>query len=203
MRAAGLLDRAVAALDGLPHAVFDATPSNPNEAAVRAAAAVYAANGCDGLVAVGGGSSIDLAKGVAIAATHEGPLKTYATIEGGSPKISERVAPLIAVPTTAGTGSEVARGAIVIVDDGRKLGFHSWHLVPKAALLDPELTLGLPPFAHRRHRHGRDRPLHGDLHGAGRQSARRRHRPRRPGARLAPHRAGDRATAATARRAGT
>ena len=146
VRAAGLLDRAVAALDGLPHAVFDATPSNPNEAAVRLAVATYLQNGCDGLVAIGGGSSIDLAKGVAIAATQDGPLKTYATIEGGSPKISERVAPLIAVPTTAGTGSEVARGAIVIVDDGRKLGFHSWHLVPKTALLDPELTLGLPPF---------------------------------------------------------
>ena len=146
VRAAGLLDRAVAALDGLPHAVFDATPSNPTEAAVRLAVTTYLQNGCDGLVAVGGGSSIDLAKGVAIAATHDGPLKTYATIEGGSPKISERVAPLIAVPTTAGTGSEVARGAIVIVDDGRKLGFHSWHLVPKTALLDPELTLGLPPF---------------------------------------------------------
>ena len=53
---------------------------------------------------------------------------------------------LIAVPTTAGTGSEVARGAIVIVDDGRKLGFHSWNLMPKAAILDPELTLGLPPM---------------------------------------------------------
>jgi alcohol dehydrogenase class IV len=93
---------------------------------------------------VGGGSAIDCAKGVAIAATHEGPLKTYATIEGGSPKITERVAPLIAVPTTAGTGSEVARGAILIIDDGRKLGFHSWHIVPKAAICDPELTLGLP-----------------------------------------------------------
>jgi alcohol dehydrogenase class IV len=56
------------------------------------------------------------------------------------------VAPLIAVPTTSGTGSEVARGAIVIVDDGRKLGFHSWHLVPKTAICDPELTLGLPPM---------------------------------------------------------
>ena len=54
--------------------------------------------------------------------------------------------PLIAVPTTAGTGSEVARGAIVIVDDGRKLGFHSWHLEPKTAICDPELTLGLPPL---------------------------------------------------------
>src|SRR5450755_3045552 len=146
VRAAGLLDRAIAALGGMPHAVFDATPSNPNEAAVRAAVRVYVEAGCDGLVAVGGGSSIDLAKGVAIAATHEGPLKTYATIEGGSPRISDRVAPLIAVPTTAGTGSEVARGAIVIVDDGRKLGFHSWHLVPKTALLDPDLTLGLPPL---------------------------------------------------------
>jgi alcohol dehydrogenase class IV len=126
-------------------AVFDDTPSNPTEAAVRAAVKVYHAHQCDGLIALGGGSSIDCAKGVAIAATHEGPLKTYATIEGGSLKITPAVCPLIAVPTTAGTGSEVARGAIVIVDDGRKLGFHSWHLVPKAALLDPELTLGLPP----------------------------------------------------------
>ena len=70
---------------------------------------------------------------------------TYATIEGGSPRITERVAPLIAVPTTSGTGSEVARGAIIIVDDHRKLGFHSWHLVPKTAICDPDLTLGLPP----------------------------------------------------------
>ena len=145
VRAAGVLDLALAALGALPHAVFDATPSNPTEAAVRAAVAVYQAQGCDGLIAVGGGSSIDLAKGVAILATHPGALKTYATIEGGSNKITEAVAPLIAVPTTAGTGSEVARGAIVIVDDGRKLGFHSWFLMPKAALLDPDLTLALPP----------------------------------------------------------
>ena len=146
VRAAGVLQMALNALGDLPHAVFDGTPSNPTEAAVRAAVEVLRRERCDGLVAVGGGSSIDLAKGVAIAATHDGPLATYATIEGGSAKITERVLPLIAVPTTAGTGSEVARGAIVIVDDGRKLGFHSWHLMPKAALLDPELTLGLPPL---------------------------------------------------------
>jgi hypothetical protein len=149
VKAAGLLQKALDALSsssgGMTVAVFDQTPSNPTEAAVRAAAAVYRAQRCDGLIAVGGGSSIDCAKGVAIAATHEGPLRTYATIEGGSPKITERVAPIIAVPTTSGTGSEVARGAIVIVDDHRKLGFHSWHLVPKAAICDPELTLGLPP----------------------------------------------------------
>ncbi|MDW8336871.1 MAG: iron-containing alcohol dehydrogenase [Tepidimonas sp.] len=149
VRAAGLLQRLQDALaDGgtpLPHAVYDATPPNPTEAAVRAAAAIYRDSGCDGLIALGGGSSIDCAKGVAIAVAHEGPLKTYATIEGGSPRITDRVPPLIAVPTTAGTGSEVARGAILIVDDGRKLGFHSWHLLPKAAILDPDLTLGLPP----------------------------------------------------------
>ena len=145
VRAAGVLDKALLALGAMPHAIFDQTPSNPTEAAVRAAVEVLKAHGCDGLIGVGGGSSLDLAKGVCIAATHPGPLKTYATIEGGSPKITDTVLPLIAVPTTAGTGSEVARGAIIILDDGRKVGFHSWHLVPKAALCDPELTLSLPP----------------------------------------------------------
>ena len=144
VKAAGVLQKVLDALPGLNAMVFDQTPSNPTEAAVRAAAALYVAHGCNGLIAVGGGSAIDCAKGVAIAATHEGPLKTYATIEGGSPKITDRVAPLIAVPTTAGTGSEVARGAILIVDDGRKLGFHSWSLVPKTAVCDPALTMGLP-----------------------------------------------------------
>ena len=146
VKAAGLLQKALDVLGSLPSAVFDQTPSNPTEAAVRAAAAVYTAQGCDGIVALGGGSAIDCAKGVAIAATHPGPLRTYATIEGGSPLITDKVAPIIAIPTTAGTGSEVARGAIVIVDDGRKLGFHSWHLVPKTAICDPDLTLGLPPM---------------------------------------------------------
>lgn len=146
VKAAGVLQKALDALANLPVQVFDATPSNPTEAAVRAAAQLYRQHACDGLIAVGGGSAIDCAKGVAIAATHEGPLRHYATIEGGSPRITEAVAPIIAVPTTSGTGSEVARGAILIVDDHRKLGFHSWHLVPKAAICDPELTYGLPPM---------------------------------------------------------
>ncbi len=145
VKAAGVLQKALDALPGMRVAVFDQTPSNPTEAAVRVAVEAYRVGGCDGLIAVGGGSAIDCAKGVAIAATHEGPLTRYATIEGGSPRITDKVAPIIAVPTTSGTGSEVARGAILIVDDHRKLGFHSWHLVPKAAICDPELTLGLPP----------------------------------------------------------
>jgi 4-hydroxybutyrate dehydrogenase len=144
VRAAGIVDKATAALGGMAHHIFDQVPSNPTEAAVRAGVAAYKAGLCDGLVAVGGGSAIDCAKGIAILATHKGALTTYATIEGGSPKITDAVCPIIAVPTTSGTGSEVARGAILIVDDGRKLGFHSWHLVPKAAICDPDLTLGLP-----------------------------------------------------------
>lgn len=143
--AAGLLERLAQALGDLPHAVFDATPSNPTERAVQAAVEAYRAHRADGLIALGGGSPIDLAKGVAILATHPGALADYATILGGSARITAAVAPLIAIPTTAGTGSEVARGAIIVLDDGRKLGFHSWHLVPKVALCDPDLTRGLPP----------------------------------------------------------
>lgn len=143
--AAGLAQRAIDATGGLPVTVFDETPSNPTEAMVLKATVQYKDAGCDGLIAIGGGSSIDLAKGIAIAATHPEPLTTYATIEGGSTKITEAAAPLIAIPTTAGTGSEVARGAIIILEDGRKLGFHSWHLLPKSAICDAELTLGLPP----------------------------------------------------------
>ena len=145
VKAAGILQKALNVLPGMAVTVFDQTPSNPTEAAVMAAAALYRSSGCDGLIAVGGGSAMDCAKGVAIVVTHEGPLTRYATIEGGSSLITDRAAPLIAVPTTSGTGSEVARGAIIIVNDHRKLGFHSWHLLPKAAICDPDLTLGLPP----------------------------------------------------------
>ena len=108
VKAVGILQKTLDVLQGIEVAVFDQTPSNPNEAAVRAAVSVYHDHGCDGLIALGGGSSIDCAKGVAIAATHEGPLKTYATIEGGPLKITPAVSPIIAVPTTAGTGSAVS-----------------------------------------------------------------------------------------------
>ncbi|KAF1071746.1 iron-containing alcohol dehydrogenase [Variovorax sp.] len=146
VRAAGVLERVTAQLGaGREFVVFDGTPSNPTERAMRAAVALYAEHRCDGIVAVGGGSPIDLAKGVAVCATHEGPLKSFAAIEGGVARITAATAPVIAVPTTAGTGSEVGRGAVLILDDGRKVGVLSPHLVPRVALCDPELTLGLPP----------------------------------------------------------
>jgi 4-hydroxybutyrate dehydrogenase len=143
--AAGIVAQALATMT-LPTAVFDGTPSNPTESAVLAALEHYRAHAADGVIAVGGGSSLDLGKAVALLATHPLPLAQYATILGGSSRITAAVAPLIAVPTTAGTGSEVARGAIIVLDDGRKLGFHSWHLVPRVSIADPELTVGLPPL---------------------------------------------------------
>jgi 4-hydroxybutyrate dehydrogenase len=144
IQAAGLADKALANLPaGTP--VFLDTPPNPTESAVLAALAQYRAEGCDGIVALGGGSPIDLAKGVALLATHEGPLEQYAMIYGGLARITPEVAPVIAIPTTAGTGAEVGRAALLTLDDGRKLGFISPHLIPKRAISDPELTLGLPP----------------------------------------------------------
>lgn len=142
--AAGLVDKALAHLpSGTP--VFTGTPPNPTESAVHAALKDYRDNGCDGVVGVGGGSPIDLAKGVALLATHEGKLEDFAVIYGGLERISANVAPVIAVPTTAGTGAEVGRAALLTLDDGRKLGFISPHLIPKRAVCDPELTVGLPP----------------------------------------------------------
>jgi alcohol dehydrogenase class IV len=96
------------------------------------------------VIAVGGGSPIDLGKAVSLLATHEGPLEQYAVILGGLAKITAKVAPLMAIPTTAGTGSEVGRAALITLRDGRKLGFISPHMIPKVALCDPDLTLGLP-----------------------------------------------------------
>ena len=146
VRALGMLERIEAVAGITPAAIFDETPGNPNEAAAVKATAVFREAGGDGIIAIGGGSALDLAKAVAVMAAHEGPLKTYAVIEGGMEKITSRTFPTIAIPTTAGTGSEVGRAAIIILEDGRKVGLLSPFLVPKAAIVDPELTLSLPPM---------------------------------------------------------
>jgi len=143
IRQAGILDRVTPLLPERV-AIFDQTPPNPTETAVLAALAQYIDSGCDGVIAVGGGSSIDLAKGVALLATHDGPLAQYALVLGGLALIKAQIAPLIVVPTTAGTGSEVGRGALLTLDDGRKLGFIAPAMIPDVAICDPELTLGLP-----------------------------------------------------------
>ncbi len=139
----GVVDRLAGALPSA--ARFLDTPSNPTEAAVADALEIYSEGGCDGIVAIGGGSPIDLAKGVALLATHTAPLEQYAAIYGGIERITDAVAPVIAIPTTAGTGAEVGRASLLTLEDGRKLGFISAHLIPRRAICDPELTLDLPP----------------------------------------------------------
>ena len=125
--------------------IFDGTPENPTQLAVEDAVELYRASGCDGVVALGGGSSMDLAKAVALAVTHEGDLLEYTAGLGGASKIGS-VAPLIAIPTTSGTGSEVSSGAVIIMKNGEKLILASRFLVPATSICDPELTLGLPPL---------------------------------------------------------
>ena len=145
--AAGLLARVTDAIGAAADAqAWDGTPANPTEDAVVIAAQAYRERDCDGLVAVGGGSSIDLAKAVALIVTHPEPLLQYAAVEGGVARITPKVAPLIAIPTTSGTGSEVGRGSVIVMRDGRKLGLLSPNLLPRVAICDPELTLGLPPL---------------------------------------------------------
>ena len=143
--AAGLLERLYHALGTRPRSVFHEVPSNPTEEAALRALDQYRSEGCHGLIGFGGGSPIDLAKAVALLAAHPGPLAQYAAIEGGSARITDKVAPVIAIPTTAGTGSEVGRGSLMNLSDGRKVGLISPHLIPKRAICDPELTLVLPP----------------------------------------------------------
>lgn len=143
VRDAGLVERATASLGTAPP-VFDGTPSNPTEAAAEAALALYRAKACDGIVALGGGSAIDLAKAVGLLATHAGVLGDYVVKGGGSERIGE-IAPVIAVPTTAGTGAEVGRAASLTLKNGSKIACVNPRLIPRVAICDPELTLGLPP----------------------------------------------------------
>ena len=131
--------------DDLSPSFYEETPANPTEKAVSEALEIYKSNSCDGVIGFGGGSSMDLGKAVALMANHDGNLIDYSVVQGGYKRITETV-PMIAIPTTSGTGSEVSDGALIIMNDGRKLILASPHLRPNAAICDPELTIGLPPI---------------------------------------------------------
>src|SRR5258708_4018509 len=119
--ASGLLERVSARLPaGAPS--FLEVPPNPTEAAVHTAAEAYKAPGANGIAALGGGSPMDPARGGALTAPHPGPLEQYAAILGGVARITGTVAPVLGIPTTAGTGAEVGRAALLTLSDGRKLG---------------------------------------------------------------------------------
>ena len=139
--AAGLVDRVLEHLDGA--LVFDEVRPNPDIALVDRAAALYRDSNCDGLVALGGGSSLDTAKSIGVVVRHGGSIAQY---EWGHDPIEHRIPPLVAIPTTAGTGSEVTLWA-VITDHERKIKFNVGGtplIGAHVALIDPELMLGLP-----------------------------------------------------------
>jgi choline dehydrogenase len=144
---AGLLERAVVSLKAsdIDYVVFDQVVPNPPIAMVDSAAALYRNERCDGLIGLGGGSSMDTAKAVGVVVSHGGSILDF---EWADPQpIKHRLPPTICVPTTAGTGSEVTLWA-VITDNERGVKFNvggtpligAW-----LALLDPELTFDLPP----------------------------------------------------------
>lgn len=137
----GVIDRLP--VKGFP--VFDDIETNPSESSVLAARDAYRKHDCDGFIAVGGGSPMDCARCAAMMVTHAEPLEQYAFLNGGLPKIRKDKPPVINIPTTAGTGSEVGRAALITLTAGRKMAFISPTFYPVAVLSDPRLTLGLPP----------------------------------------------------------
>jgi hypothetical protein len=141
---AGVLAQALEALPGaLQLPLFTQVPINPTEAAALAGAQMYRAGQCDGVVGIGGGAALDLAKAIAILATNPAPLWDYCN-RHAQPKAIEHAPPLVLLPTTAGTGSEVGRSAVIVFDNGIKAGVRCPDLVT-AAICDPELTFTLPP----------------------------------------------------------
>ena len=131
----------VATLDGAR--VHSALSSNPTEAEVAAGAAAYRAHGANGVIAIGGGSAMDAGKAIALCATHEGTAAEYAT--RAKPIRAADVPPIVCVPTTAGTGSELSNGAVVTDPAaGVKRTILHAALLPRAVVADPETTAALP-----------------------------------------------------------
>ncbi|MDM8517445.1 iron-containing alcohol dehydrogenase [Desulfobacterales bacterium HSG16] len=124
-------------------AIFDEVPPDSSIKVVNTLAGIFTANRCDSIVAVGGGSVIDTAKGVNIVVTEKSDdLMKFI----GAEMLKKPMKPLIVIPTTSGTGSEVTCVAVISdTDRDVKMAFSSNHLMPKVAVLDPRMTLTLPP----------------------------------------------------------
>jgi 4-hydroxybutyrate dehydrogenase len=138
------IERILASAD-IAHARFDGISSNPTEAESMAATDAYRAAKADGVVAVGGGAALDVAKLVRILATEALPLAEYDDAIGGDAKLKALFPPMIALPTTAGTGSEVGRSAVAtLAATGKKTIFFHPRLIANVAILDPRLTESLP-----------------------------------------------------------
>ena len=131
---------------GLNIEIFDNVHPNPIDEDVTTGVEMYKSGGFDGIIALGGGSAMDVAKTIRFMAVHEPPLAQYDDALGGDAKIVNPMPPLFAIPTTAGTGSEVGRSSVITLKEtGRKTIFFHPGLMPDIAVLDPKLTIGLPP----------------------------------------------------------
>ena len=129
---------------GLGTVVF-AVPGEPTTDLVRAGVELARREQCDMVVAFGGGSAIDAAKAIAALLTNGGELLDYLEVIGQARPLVRPSAPVIAIPTTAGTGCEVTRNAVLASPEHRfKVSLRSQHLLPRVAIVDPELTHGLP-----------------------------------------------------------
>ena len=143
----GLADEVTQRLEAaeINYAIFDGVHGNPVESDVFDGVDVFQKEGCDFVIGMGGGSPLDVAKLICLKATHPLPLAEYEVLNGGLDKISSDLPSMLAIPTAAGTGSEVGRGAVVTIKSlDRKALVFSPHLLPKVAIVDPELTAGLP-----------------------------------------------------------
>ncbi len=131
---------------GIEVVTFSGVKSNPTDDNVYDGAKVYKENGCEFIVALGGGSPIDAGKTIKVMATHDGPLEKYDDMKGGDKYIRNNMPPFYAIPTTAGTGSEVGRSSVITVKStNKKTIIFSPYMMPDIAVLDPEITLSLPP----------------------------------------------------------
>ncbi len=134
--------------NGVPAALFSEVKPNPNDANVEAGVAAFKAGGHDGVVAFGGGSGLDAAKVVAFMAGQTRPMWDFEDIgDWWTRADADAIAPIVAVPTTAGTGSEVGRAGVITnaATHTKKVIFHP-KMMPRIVICDPELTVGMPPF---------------------------------------------------------
>jgi len=146
--AAGLAERAEILLQEamLDVRTFSGVHSNPLEADVWAGVGAFREHRADVIVGMGGGAALDTARAIRLAVSHEPPLSKYDDAAGGDALVTRPLCPMVAVPTTAGTGSEVSRSGVILLEDtGRKTVLFSPRLMATSAIVDPELTLDLPP----------------------------------------------------------
>lgn len=149
MRTSGALDRLTHLLieNNLEYVIYEDIPSDPSVETVDTGTGLAKKEKCNLVIALGGGSVLDTGKAISAMVTNEGSVADYQEIEGKGRKFQYKPISFIAIPTTSGTGSEATRNAVITNTKlGLKKSIRDPWLIPKVALVDPELTLSLPPY---------------------------------------------------------